>query len=489
MSHTMHAIRPIIAFATSLAFVSGLASRAAPGAPPTPPAVDIGGRLELFVDDHLVDGTKGATLRLHEPVKQPPARSPLPPGAYGTIVKDGNRYLAYYRAEIPGYDGKRGAANPGEITCCAESRDGIEWTCPDWGVSDVRSPQGSNVILAGQPPFSHNFAPFLDGRPGVEPESRFKALAGEHSAGLHAFKSADGLRWTKIRDEAVMKTPPDSVANFGPFAFDSQNVAFWSEAEGRYVCFFRTWRKGPGKDGVRRISRATSPDFVTWSPAIDTEANLPGEQVYTNHTYPYFRAPHIYIATPMRFTQGLLMGRPVEGNNGSSDILLMTMRAGDSSYHRAFREAFIRPGLDAKHWERKANSTWLNLVPTGPAEISIYHRDGDRYALRTDGFISVRAGADQGELLTKPVMFTGDELVVNFSTAAPGSLRVEIQDASGRPLPNFGLDDCPAIAGDAIEHMVQWRNAPGLRTLAGTPVRLRFELRECDLYSFRFRAR
>lgn len=445
--------------------------------------IAIGDRLELFVDDHLVEATKGVAFHMHEPVRQPPARSPLPRGSYGTIIRDGEVYRAYYRAEIPGYAGTREEGHSGEITCCAESRDGIEWTFPDWGITDVRSAQGNNVILAGQSPFSHNFSPLLDARPGVAPASRYKALAGGHKSGLHAFQSADGLKWTKIQETPVMRTPAASIAPFGPWAFDSQNVAFWSEPEQCYICFVRTWSQG-----VRGISRSTSADFINWSPPVDTKANGPNENLYTSQTHPYFRAPHIYVATPMRFVQGLLMGQPVEGNNGSSDILLMSMRAGAATYHRQFREAFMRPGLDPRRWERKANSAWLNVVPTGPAEMSIYHVSGDRYTLRTDGFISLRAGATTGEVLTKPLVFSGATLSVNFSTGAAGELRVEIQDAAGRIIPGFGLEECVPLVGDAIERRVQWKGGPQLGNLAGRPVRLRFEMRECDVYSFRLGA-
>jgi hypothetical protein len=378
--------------------------------------LEIGTRLELFVDDHLVERMTGVAFRLHAPVKQAPAKSPLPYGAYGTIIKDGGLYRAYYRSDIPGYEVGRQTRNadnePNEITCYAESRDGIEWTFPDLGITKIQSSKGGNVILARQVPFTHNFTPFLDTRPGVGPDARYKALAGSGGTGLVAFKSADGIHWSKIQDGPVIKTP--SSAPGTPWPFDSPSPAFWSEAENCYVCFVRTWgqteppQTDPDKQFQRRVSRTTSADFITWTPLADTGANLPLEQLYTSQTHPYFRAPHIYIATIMRFTQGIERGEPVTGNNGSSDIVLMTMRAGSTAYQRTFREAFIRPGLDPQRWARKANSAWLNVVPTGDAEMSLYHVNGDRYTLRTDGFISVNAGADGGEVLTKPLTLAGN---------------------------------------------------------------------------------
>ena len=98
-----------------------------------------------------------------------------------------------------------------------------------------------------------------------------------------------------------------------------------------------------------------------------------------------------------------------------------------------------------------------------------------------------------GELLTRPLIFKGSNLVLNFSTSAAGSIRLEIQDAQGNPLPGFSLEDSPLVWGDEIEHTVSWarnhskaHSDSPLAQLAGTPVRLRFVMKDADLYSLRF---
>ncbi|NOY82193.1 MAG: hypothetical protein GXP31_14440 [Kiritimatiellaeota bacterium] len=77
-------------------------------------------------------------------------------------------------------------------------------------------------------------------------------------------------------------------------------------------------------------------------------------------------------------------------------------------------------------------------------------------------------------------------LLVNFSTSAAGSLRCEIQDAAGKPLPGFSLEECDLIYGDSIERAVSWRGRAELKQLAGQPIKLRFELKDADLYAIRF---
>ena len=92
-----------------------------------------------------------------------------------------------------------------------------------------------------------------------------------------------------------------------------------------------------------------------------------------------------------------------------------------------------------------------------------------------------------GELITKPFIFSGSELILNFSSSAAGGIQVEIQDETGRTLPGFALHDCPPVFGDSIERMVTWFTGSDLSMLAGKPVRIRFVLRDADLFSMQFR--
>jgi hypothetical protein len=433
------------------------------GDAPSTQVLEIGSRLEPFVDRFLIDRLDNTSLRLHEPVLAPPMTEPANNMEYGTVIKDGDLFRLYTR------DG-RGAKHDGdepEVTRYCESRDGINWTRPKLGLFEIDGSKDNNVILH-EPPFCHNFSPFLDSRPGVPSEERFKALAGTVKSNLAAFVSGDGIHWRKLRNEPVITYTKE-------YAFDSQNVSFWSVSEEKYICYFRHFLDKT----LRSVCRTTSTDFVNWTEPVPLRPNFPGEHIYTTLTHPYFRAPHIYIATPTRF-------HPDRGE--STDIIFMTAR-GDGPFDRTFREAFIRPGLDPARWGNRSNYAALNVVPTGPNEMSLYATPFRRFVMRTDGFASVRAGADPGGLITHTLRFAGDELVVNYSTSAGGSLRVEIQDESGKPKPGFALDDCVTLVGDAVEQPVRWTRESSLSSLAGQPVRLRFAMQEADLFAIRFRAR
>lgn len=428
-------------------------------APAPGPVRDVGDRLELFVDRFLIDAMEGTELRLHAPHPAAPSAQPPGPGHYATILRDGALYRLYQRGGQSSFDG-----DPRETTVLFESDDGIHWTAPVLDLYTVDGSRANNVVLAHEPPFSHNFTPFLDARPGVPPSERYKALAGTHESGLVAFASPDGLRWRKLQEAPVLTEG----------AFDSQNVAFWSPAEQRYVCYFRTWTGGRF-EGLRTISRATSPDFLHWSEPVALHPNAEGEHLYTSAVHPYFRAPHLYVALPTRFL-------PDRGN--ATDILLLTSRAG-APFDRTFMEAFIRPGLEPAHWANRANYAAVNVIPTGPSELSIYVR-GRRYVLRTDGFASVHAGYEEGEMRTHPLRFAGDSLTLNVSTSAAGHVAVEVQDEDGRPLPGFTAADADPVVGDAVAWTVTWRGDADVSALARRPVRLRFLMKEADLYALRF---
>ena len=116
-----------------------------------------------------------------------------------------------------------------------------------------------------------------------------------------------------------------------------------------------------------------------------------------------------------------------------------------------------------------------------------YHSLGVGLAtLRLDGFASMQAKDNEGELTTRPLRFMGSRLEVNVS-AAQGSLRVELLDVADKPIDGFTRTDCLAVSKDDLRYAVQWRGKPDLSALQGKTVRLKFYLQQGDLYAFQFR--
>jgi len=105
---------------------------------------------------------------------------------------------------------------------------------------------------------------------------------------------------------------------------------------------------------------------------------------------------------------------------------------------------------------------------------------------RLDGFVSLDGGTAGGELITKPLVFSGTELEINADASAAGSIAVELQGADGAPLDGYQLADCDALRKDAVHHRVTWRGRGDVTQLAGHDVRLRFVLTNARLYAFHF---
>jgi hypothetical protein len=134
------------------------------------------------------------------------------------------------------------------------------------------------------------------------------------------------------------------------------------------------------------------------------------------------------------------------------------------------------------------------ILQTAPDEMSIYFSQHygfesqhlRRGVLRLDGIASAYAGYAGGELITRPVRFAGKRLILNYATAASGHVKVEIQDLSGKPMPGYTLGEGRELYGDAIAEAYTWKSNKDLSALADRPVRLRFVLKDADLYSYRF---
>jgi hypothetical protein len=475
----------------SAAFFAILLLLAPPIARPSDP-IDIGSRRELFVDRLLIDQLDGARLKLHTPVEREQILRFDQPwegsySNYSTVLRDGHEIRLYYRGGPEIIDGKP----QNEFTCLAVSTDGTHFTRPDFGLYKVKGTRHNNVILANDPA-CHNFTPFIDTHPNVPDDQRYKAVSGVMGIGLFVFSSSDGIHWNKLSDKPV----------FTKGSFDSQNVAFFSEQENKYVCYFRNF-KNIGDEKYRWISRTTSEDFLHWSEPVEMSfGNAPPEHLYTNCTQPYLRAPHIYLSICARFLPNRMALPRAEYKRlnvhpwqwqGCSDAVFMSTR-GDNRYHRTFMKSFIRPGRNDRNWVARANYPATGFIQTGPDELSMYiHRHYaqpsahlQRLTIRPDGFLSVNTPYAGGQLITRPLIFKGKHLEMNAATSAAGGIRVELQDADGNPIPGYTLDESIEFFGDQLAHVARWKTGHDLSSLADQPVRLRITLKDADLFSIRF---
>ena len=426
--------------------------------------VDVGNRLELFVDQHLIQETTGD---VHQQVMRPEPKDVVftadepwegNTSGYYTYFQDGDLYRMIYRGWR--HDTLKKAAHK-EVTCYAESKDGIHWTKPKLGLFDWNGSKDNNIVWLG--PGSHNFTAFRDDNPATPAAARYKAFGGGRG-GLLALQSPDCKHWTLIQDKPVITNG----------AFDSQNLAFWDADRAEYRAYWRYFG-----NGVRSIRTATSEDFITWNHEADltfTEGT-PREHLYTNAIQKYFRAPHLFVGFPTRY----------EAKSQEVEPILMTSRDG-RTFHRHAEPVIPRTAPKDRNHNRSNYMAWgMFQLPGKPKEISVYATENyyeptpgrvRRFVYRVDGFVALRGGPKGGVATTKPLRYEGRRLLLNYVVRPGGALTIEALDASGKL-----VGKSKPMTGDAVDAPVSWDQSP---SLGEGVLQLRIELKDADLFSLRF---
>lgn len=432
--------------------------------------VDIAGRLELFVDDHLIGETEGDVRR--QLIQPEPKEVVFETGeawegntsGYYTVFQDGDVYRMIYRGWQ--HDEKMKASHR-EVTCYAESKDGIHWRKPKLGLFEWNGSKDNNIVWLG--PGTHNFTAFRDDNPATPAASRYRAFGGNGGTGglangLVPFESPDCVHW-----KLTQKTP---VITNG--AFDSQNLAFWDTDRREYRAYWRYFG-----NGVRAIRTATSKDFIHWENEADLKYpdGTPTEHLYTNAIQKYFRAPHLFVGFPTRY----------EPKSQQVEPVLMTSRDGQF-FHRYADPVIPRTAPKDRNHNRSNYMVWgMFQLPDKPREISVYGTENyyertpgrvRRFVYRVDGFVALRGGSDGGQVTTKPLKFKGDRLLLNYVVQPGGTLKVQAFDESGTV-----TGESEPLKGDAVDAPVTWKQQPNLDS--GT-IQLRFRMKNADVYSLRF---
>jgi len=469
-------------------------------------AFDIGNRNQVFVDGRYLQQKHNVRIVVCPPTKTNEkclsGRSKKELRGYGNIMPvDGT---------FRGFD--------------ALSKDGSHWRRVEKGTKPdpddvVGYLNGMSVVFKG---------------PSAPPEERYK-LANPKKGFVRA--SADGATWHNVARNMF-----PGKARY-PRGMDSQNVIFYDARINKYVAYVRVnqgYRAPPerrdyfaglskrnyGKPGyyfLRTVGRSVTNDLSSFPmPEVVFEPDkrdprfggvgvmdfyMPNVIQYQHAQDAYFLVSPRYLHYEQWFLSEDLSKYPLSGvdtlNTGPEDIGLAASRDG-IEWQRYERKPWIRLGMQGAF--DSGNMYPSRGMVVRDREIWMYytgydtlHGDVDfqqrmkpvlsRVVLRRDGFTAVEADYEGGQFTTPPLRFRGDTLHLNIDTSALGLARVEIQDAAGRPIKGFALDDCNRIhTANTVDRLVTWRSGhSSVATLQDQPIRLRFELRfGAKLYAFQF---
>ena len=479
--------------------------------------VDIGTSRQLFLSQALIESSSGVSFTMNPPVRTGPivleADAPWEKAAQGhigpycSVLKDEGKVRLWYDVRF------------GDTVqvAYAESSDGLHFTKPVLGLFPLNGTTDNNIVM---PTRIGGGSVWLDAHASRDQRyrSQSKGYNPPTAGQLYWFNSSDGIHWTLWQTQAIG-------------ACDTQSIAFWDRRIGRYVLYTRLNPNAGTQARCRTVRRLESDDLQHWENELTVmQADAVDDTTYVSPTpqppvdyygAAVFRYPDedgLYIMLSQTFwhftrrTQeelGILDSEadPLKAERlapATLDVRLAVSRDGLTFDRLGARKPFMTLGpegaFDSRFvWAlpnpiRMGNELWVyyagrNTDHDGILDPKAAHAmSGVGLAvMRLDGFVSADADYAGGEILTRPLTFEGHRLEINVDTGAGGSLRVELLDASGTPIPGYARADAQPVWGNSVCMPVHWAAQKDLHLLSGKPVRLRFILRDCRLYAFQFR--
>lgn len=463
---------------------------------------------QLFIDDFLIETMSGLRRQLHpfrkhqrNPIFQ--AQVPWEEGwadpFMSTVVYDRSErcFKMWYRC------GPRHS-----LKAFAVSEDGVHWQRPDIAASTWNEFDHHNLLgFDGQIAIWKKPGNNVQFNPNAErPQDRYQSLFYQHGKTYGVSRSRDGITWSQ--PETVRPAYGDVVSLIDDPSQDN------------YLFFPKYMREHDGF--VRRSFAATTLNqlddpFTAAFPFLagHREDGLVGEaacrafgSLLPDVTQLSQFHSEIYSVTAIPY-EGIIVALydlwPVIGNReGPLDMPMKVSRDMQTWTDVDFPRRALSIGRFGE-WDSGmvygANTMLVvddeirlyylganmghctNVLPmTRP-----YHSLGVGLAtLRLDGFASLRPFENQtGTVTTRPMVLQGQQLFLNADCRTGGWIKVELLDADDRPLPGFTMAECEPVQGDSLHHCVRWKNNRPLSAATPSPIRIRFTVRNADLYSFR----
>ena len=469
-------------------------------AAPLPSPIVLEPGATLFIDDYLISARLNVTRTVNQPQRGP--RRPVitgvrPQGKFNnvnfssSVVYDEatNRFRMWYT----GHDLKTAERYTAHVT----STDGIAWSKPR-EVPGTRNQTLMSVVDEG---------------PDFEPSTaRFKAFrVGEQRPFwvTTAMISADGLHWAELTGQPVFTERYGEVIR-----------SFYDEADQRYGLLLR-WNKAfswVDKSGRQHQNTTYDPTFVrlmayATSTDLDTVTEPQvifapddqdvGETQFYNMSNVIRRGGYYLAMLSVLRDDVKAAGTPPEVYSevfqsnlpvfGTGYTVLAWSRDGEQWQRDRETDPFFEPAPQPGTWDHA--HAWIDSVVLRD-DLFYFYYGGYQYGhkiysdrqiglarLERDRFVAQTAGSAPGVLRTVPVVGEIETLTLN-ADADEGSIRVQILDEHGLPLPGFTYADCASMRHDGFAVPVEC--AGDFATLAGQPIQLEFYVTNARLFGFSF---
>ena len=469
------------------------------GALPHEP-LEIGHVPQFVFDLHVVDTTwglksKGEPVKrvLHQPVKHPanPLITGDDPSHLWVQREAGGLFRMWYQANVM-FKGKHGRY--ATSVAYAESKDGLHWDKPALDLfpdaGEFHLPGNAVVHLANAPQCESGAPQILELPEKDRRGFRYVMFYLMHTAplnGLHLIGSQDGIHWDAKSDMLIAK-----------LSSDTHNTIQYDAANNEYVMYCRSKHiyRGPGQtkemlssgESRRGMSRMSSKQLWTdWT--IRPQTILMPDERDAELGYNYF------MAMPVHRYAGIWWGllAPFLWNDLYACEIAWS-RDGWSFERLPARQHLIEFGPEGAwdhsmvvctpSWVEVGDEWWLYYAGAdGPHDSTTRKSAIGLATMRKEGFISQHGPKTGGVVCTRAMRWPGGSLLVNADAHA-GEMRVRVSDELRKPVAGLDYDDMPAFTGDSVAHEIEWKGG-SLDALKGKVIRLEFQLRNADIFTFR----
>ena len=444
----------------------------------------------LFLDAMVVEESAGLTREFHAAEKyegnpvleKAHAWEGWGPYVYGTVLKQGGKLRMWYQC----------IGGESADVMMAESEDGIAWTRPELGF--VQSGGETNINIVG-PRESCHIPSVIKVPEPASPERQWAMYGYAGKAGAAVAFSPDGLRWNWERGpEQTNLFSTSDVTNF-----------FFDPYKSRYVATYKTSNRRHRAAGV-----AVSRDGLTWTKPVEgavfgaDDLDPDATQIYGMPVFPYqgmyIGLPWIYHARWIKYgkyTKPEVMYEAQEGSPRTVDVQMAWSWDLINWTRPPAREPFIGLG-EAGAFDDAGVYTARAPVMMGDKLYFYYGgfdtlHDGEGAdthgaiglaTLRLDGFCSMRAGDEEGWLISRRELFNTPRVRINAKCGEGGYVAAEIVDRENRVVPGFSREECAPFGGDSVEHVLTWKTEAFPEGMVDKDRKIRFFVRNAELYSY-----
>jgi len=458
---------------------------------------------QLFVDDYVITSMENLVRQFHQPVKN--SKNPLivsdkpwelevPERLYlGAVLYNPNmkKFQMWYHTE-----GR---------TMYAQSDDGIEWCKPNLGLVEYKGSKENNI----SPSRVRNILKFEPDAPN--PQDRYIAVADGYLS-----HSSDGINWTADHRRPELSSTQNLMWS-GPYrsiGIGDTTIYRYDPVLERYICdakFNLYYPESKAKqlglisDNKNRLKLRTmseSEDFIHWTSQrffmYPDRYDGPDGQIYQHMGFVY-ESMWLGMVRPMHM---------VQTNYKQVDVQLTYSRDGRHWLRPGQRQPFIPLG-DPNSWEPDYTDPSTNGPLLVNDELWFYYRGSrhivrdepdfvttkDNYLrtykmalglakLRRDGFASLNAGQEAGQITTRPMTFEGKKLFVNADVGKDGWVKAAVLTRDSQPVASYAMDDSIALTEDTTKGKMAWKSKNELAPPGNEHLRLVFQLKNAKLYSF-----